>query len=92
MNSSTNPEQQVAPIDPIERSPTQPAIESPSSHVEDVFYTSRRLHLSVRGILAIVVVAVICWMQATGKAVDVPLRDMGIFILGFYFGSKTSRK
>lgn len=64
------------------------AVETPTSHVEDVFYTSKRLHVSVRAILATLVVVVICEMQLLGMQVTEPLRDMGIFVLGFYFGSK----
>lgn len=49
---------------------------------------SKILGVSFRGILALVVIAVVCAMSYMGKKVDEPLYTLVLVVSSAYFGSK----
>lgn len=63
-------------------------VEAPASHVEDVIFTNRRLHVSVRGVLALLITTTTCVMALRGLDVKEPLYSLAIFVLGFFFGTR----
>lgn len=51
---------------------------------------SRILGVSWRGILALIVIAVVCAMSYLGKKVEEPLYSLVLVVSSAYFGSKTT--
>lgn len=53
---------------------------------------SKILGVSLRGWLALIIIATACSMAFIGKKVDEPLYSLVMFVAGMYFGQKTSQK
>ena len=61
------------------------------SHVEDVLLVSKRLHVSVRGFIGLLVVSTMCYMSLMGVKIEEPLYSMGLLVVGILFGQKKPR-
>jgi len=62
------------------------------SSSEDLFYASKRVHVTFRAMIALTVTWTICEMEIMGKKVEEPLYTLGTMCIGFYFGQKAQQK
>ena len=74
------------PIDPSEIVP-----QAEPDHGDDMLFTSKRVHLSLRGILTGIVVITTCGMSLFGIPVLEPLYSVTLISIGWYFG-RSQRK
>lgn len=63
----------------------------PASHVEDAFYVSPRVHLSVRGVLAVVTFGMAFSLLLRGLKIEEPLYSLLLLIAGAYFGNRKGK-
>lgn len=69
-----------------------PETEDTHEHIEDTAITTRHLHVSLRGVLATLVVLTVCFMSLYGLEVKEPLYTLSAMTVGWYFGRQPQKK
>lgn len=61
-------------------------------HIEDTAITTEHLHISLRGVIAVLVVLTVCFMSLYGLEVKEPLYTLSAMTVGWYFGRQPQKK
>ena len=70
---------------------TEPVDQIAQSHVEDVLFATKHIHISVRGFVGMAVVVTLCSMALQQIEIKEPMYTLGGLVVGFMFGSRKQK-